>query len=69
MQCIDEKQINEVGGAGAWDDFWNWVGRQAGDSLAESAYSSGSKRLHDIGAGKGEQSLDSYLAGQTDPLL
>jgi hypothetical protein len=69
MILLNVNELNVVAGAGAWEDFWEWVGRQTGDSLAKSAYSSRSKRLHDIGAGKGEQSLGSYLEAQTDPLL
>jgi len=69
MNMLTEKEVHQVSGAGAWDDFWAWVGYRTGDFLAESAYSGGSKTLHDIGSGSSGQSLSGFLADQNDPLL
>ena len=68
MRELSCDELTNVSGAG-WDSFWESVGEAVGEMVAGSAYSKASKEAFDTGAGKGSESLDSFLNNQNDPLL
>ncbi|MFC3123290.1 hypothetical protein [Agaribacter flavus] len=68
MKRISSSELKQVSGAG-WDSFWESVGDTIGSWVAGAAYSKESKRLHDIGSGNSEITLNQFLSSQNDPLL